>query len=429
MSALKIEFSQKALERSNRNSSNYILSSVRSRWTWILLSSVTIFFAAMVAWGLYGRMSESVSGVGITMLSHGSRPVVAGASGTISHLNIMSGSQVRSEQVLGQIYNAETFYRIQKLETEYELLASQIKILSQGVDTLSAQQMELGEKKKSYLDYLSGEYEKGKARTTELVEIYRHLKSIDAVSKSSYYQVLDQRLQTEASMIATVLQNIAAEAERQTLVRDSEQKLIALQQQLDVKAHELKMAEQLYHDSFWIHSEFDGTVRELLKEDGAFVQQGEKIALIDSPHQKGIYLLAFVAAEEGKKIRNGMSAFFSPAAIPANTFGYLRCVVREVSEQPNTAESIQAELMNTSLTQMIAGKTVMVRVVLEIIPDASQESKFSWTSRDGAPTVISSGMLGKLTINTRYKAPASYIIPAVRKFLHGDDLGAKQEDL
>lgn len=422
-----IEFSQKALEKNNRNSSNYVLTSVKSRWTWILLSSVTLFFAAIIFWGFYGRMSESVSGVGITMLSNGSSPVIAGANGTISHLNIVSGSQVLEEQVLGQIYNAETFYQIQKLESEYELLKSQIEILTQGIDSLSKVQYDLGSQKKGYLDYLLGEYDKGKVRTSEVADIYERLNKIDAVSTVNYYQALDQRLQTEASMISTVLQNLAAELEIQTLVWDNKQKLISLEQQLTAKEHDLKMAEQLYHDSFWIRSTFDGTVREVFKEDGAYVQQGEKIALIDSDPSLGIYLLAFVPAEQGKKIRNGMSAFFAPAAIPSNDFGYLRCVVREVSQQPNTAESIQAELMNTSLTQMIAGKAVMIRVVLELIPDANQISKFSWTSHEGAPTAITSGMLGQLTINTAYKAPASYIIPAVRKFLHGDGLERKEE--
>ncbi len=428
MSTPKIEFSQKALEKNNRNSSNYVLSSVKSRWTWILLSAVSMLFAALVFWGFYGRMSESVSGVGITMLSSGSSPVIAGASGTISHLNIASGSQVREEQVLGQIYNAETFYQIQKLESEYRLLKSQIEILTQGIDALSKEQYDIGAQKKKYLDYLLGEHDKGKERTAEVVKIYRNLNQVNAVSTVNYYEVLDQRLQSEGSMISTVLQNLAAELEMKTIVWDSKQKLIALEQQLDAKEHELKMAEQLYHDSFWIRSNFEGTVREVFKEDGAYVQRGEKIALIDSDPNLGIFLLAFVPAEEGKKIRNGMSAFFSPAAIPANDFGYLRCVVREVSQQPNTAESIQAELMNTSLTQMIAGKTVMIRVVLELIPDSDQISKYSWTSRQGAPTDITSGMLGQLTINTNYKAPASYIIPAVRKFLKGDDIQQKTEE-
>lgn len=418
----KIEFSQKALERSNRNSSNYVLSSVRSRWTWLLLGATSLFFGAMVFWGFYGSMAVSVSGVGITMLSYGSRPVIAAGTGTISHLNIESGAHVKADQVIGQIYNAETFFNIQKIESEYNLLKEQIEAQRKGIDELALTQREVAEKKQKYLEHMAGEYELAKQRSNEVADIYARLKKIDAVSVVSYYESLDQRLQTEASMISSVLQNLAAEIEAKTLFWENQQKFISLEQQLRAKEHELRLAENLYQDAFWIRSEFTGTVREVLKENGAFVQMGEKIALVDSNSSSGIYLIAFVPAADSKKIRNGMGAFFAPSAISANDHGYIRCIVREVSQQPNTAESIQAQLMNSSLTQMVAGKAVMTRVVLELIPDKRNVSRYSWTSKKGAPVEISPGMLGQLTITTAHRAPASYIIPAVREFLHGDHI-------
>ncbi len=129
---------------------------------------------------------------------------------------------------------------------------------------------------------------------------------------------------------------------------------------------------------------------------------------------------------DAKKIKTGMSGFFSPSAISANDYGFLRCVVREISNLPVNAESIQAELMNSSLTQMITSQTAMVRVVLELIPDKNSKTKFLWTSRNQLDTEITGGMLGTLMINTKYRAPASYIVPAVRKIFHGDTLKEKR---
>lgn len=123
-----------------------------------------------------------------------------------------------------------------------------------------------------------------------------------------------------------------------------------------------------------------------------------------------------------------MSAFFSPAAAPAAEYGYLKCVVREVSNVPVNAETIQAELMNASLTQMIAGKSAVIRVVLEILPDPKSPSGYRWTSRKGYPHKIVNGMLGEVIINTSYRAPASYVIPSLRELLNRKQVQKESSD-
>ncbi len=238
----KIQFSKKALEKNNNNSNNYVLSSVKSRWTWLLLSTITLFFATMVFWGFYGSMAESVSGVGITMLSYGSRPIVATVSGTLSHLNIQNGAIVRPDQIVGQIYNAESFFNMQKLESEYDILKAQIAQLTKGIEDVTNKHIASSAKKKDLLDYLASKNEESKTRAMEITEMYHKLQEVGATSKVTYYQSLEQRLQAESSLISTILQNISNDSENENILWDKMQQLLNLQQQLDAKEQDLKLA-------------------------------------------------------------------------------------------------------------------------------------------------------------------------------------------
>lgn len=424
----KIAFSEKALEQMNSGTRSHALTSVRARWTWFLLGSISLFFAAMIVWGFYGSMVESVSGVGITLLSGGVRPVIAGGSGTLSHLNIRAGAEVSSEQIVGQIYNPEMLFNVKKLESEYNLLRSEAEFLKQGTERLTAQKLKIDREKKMHLERLTAQQENSRKRAADVVDIYSRLSNTGAASKISYYQTMDQMVQTESSFLSTLFQSMETDITQQDLIWRQEQKLLELRQKLEQKKQDLTLAQRLYREAYWITPNFDGKILEVFKEEGAFVQNGEKIALVAAGLDEGMYLAAFVPPDQGKKIRNGMSAFFSPAAAPSAEYGYLKCVVREVSNVPVNAETVQAELMNASLTQMIAGRSAVMRVVLEILPDSKSQSGYRWTSRKGYSQRVVNGMLGDVIINTEYRPPASYVIPALRELLNRKPVKKKQSE-
>ncbi len=424
----KIAFSEKALEQMSRGVRSHALTGVKARWTWFLLGSVSLFFAAMIIWGFCGSMTESVTGTGITLLSGGVHPVIAGGSGMLSHLNIRAGAEVSSEQVIGQIHNAEVLLNVRKLESEYNLLRSEVEFLRRGTERLTAQKLTIDREKKKMLDRLTAQQEESRKRAADIVNIYSRLSNIGAASKVAYYQTMDQMVQTESSYISTLLQSMETDVTQQDLIWQQEQKVLELRQRLEQKKQELELAQKLYREAYWITPKFDGHVLEVFKEEGAYVQTGEKIALVAAGLEEGMYLAAFVPPDQGKKIRNGMSAFFSPAAAPSAEYGYLKCVVRDVSNVPVNAETVQAELMNASLTRMIAGESAVIRVVLEIIPEPGVPGGYRWTSRRGYAQRIVNGMLGEVIINTSYRAPVSYVIPALRELMNRKQVKKKPSD-
>ncbi len=111
----KISFSEKALKNLGNNIGEQTLRSEKNFWNFFLLSAVTILFAALLLWGFCGRISENVSGTGITLLNNGYHQIIAHGTGTLSHLNINIGTSVTPGQSVGQIHNPELFFQYHKI--------------------------------------------------------------------------------------------------------------------------------------------------------------------------------------------------------------------------------------------------------------------------------------------------------------------------
>ncbi|MDL2267908.1 NHLP bacteriocin system secretion protein [Desulfovibrio sp. OttesenSCG-928-G15] len=413
----KIAFSETALAHMRQATPGHTLTSARTPWTWFLLCSITLFFLALIVWGFYGSMVESVRGVGVTLLSGGVHPIVAGGSGTLSHLNIHPGSQVFTDQIVGQIYNPERLFTVKKLDSEFERLKAEAAFMEAGSKRMTKRMVDVEKDKVRRLEKLAELQAQSKIRARELGNIYASLSRSKSMSLVNYYQMLDQMVQTELSFQSTYLQaaEVSVSAENRSWQQDLT--LLDLREKVEQKEEELKLAEKLYREADWLVSSFDGRVMEVLKEEGAFVQAGEKVALVGASLEEGLYLVGFVPADQGKKIRNGMSAYFSPATAPASEYGYIKCVVRNVSNAPVSAEMVVSELMNASLAQTLMGKTAVMRVELEMIPSAASRSGYAWTSGKGHPNRVVNGTLGEVLINTEYRTPASYVIPALRELL------------
>ena len=145
----------------------------------------------------------------------------------------------------------------------------------------------------------------------------------------------------------------------------------------------------------WPRSDNRGVVLELLKHAGDPVTNGESIAIVSSggDHAGNIRLLAYVPAADGKKIRPGMSVYFSPSALRAADYGYIKGIVASVSLFPVSCDSIRAELKNRDFAGTLTQEG----------PSCGSKSTSSRAIRPGA---ASSG-------------PAAYILPYLREHLFG----------
>jgi hypothetical protein len=334
----------------------------------------------------------------------------------LSHLNINVGTTVTPGQSVGQIHNPELFFNITKLGNEYNALISEMEILRRGIEKLTAKKTGSEMQRKEILAQLTELQRKSRQRAKEIVEIHSSLRQSGAVSKITYFQALDNQTQSEISFANTLFESLSNDLSSEDTLWQYQRQLLEMQQTLSQKKRELDLALRLFRESNWITTNHQGKVTEIFKKEGAFVQNGETIALLSSDPADGIYIAAFIPALQSKEIKCGMSVFFSPAIAPASRYGYIKGIVREVNLMPSNPVAIQTELANESLTQQIIGQGAVIRIVVELLPDPATDSGFAWTTKRGYPGKIPHGAVGEVIINTGKRSPASYILPALKEF-------------
>ena len=263
--------------------------------------------------------------------------------------------------------------------------------------------------------------EENRKRLHELAEMQRQLRDVGVASKVDYYNILSQNVSNENSVADTLITQLQDLYEQEESIWQQQENHIKLQGELFAKQQEVELVLKSNQELTWLRSDNRGVVLELLKHAGDPVTNGESIAIVSSggDHAGNIRLLAYVPAADGKKIRPGMSVYFSPSALQAADYGYIKGIVASVSLFPVSCASIRAELKNRDFAGTLTQEGAVMRVEVDFIPSDQTRSGLQWTSRNGGGATVETGMVGSLIINTQFRRPVSYILPYLREHLFG----------
>lgn len=417
-------FTEKSLESLQSSRKVDVVVATTSSWMWFLLAGVTLAVGAVVYWGFFGTMVDSVRGMGVTVQMGGVDAVVARGNGIIEHLNVEPGSRVIANQIVGQIYNAENFFKMRKFEIEFEQLGRRNDEIKAGLLQVTRAKIGASQQKERAIGGLLAKLDANTKRTAEINEQFRKLIEGGSSSKIEYYRSLQDMVQTESQVTSMLLQTIEQGVSQTDIEWNKQQTYLDLLKEQHLKEQEVDLALKMFNDSYWLRAVDEGVVIEVLKGVGSPVVPGDRVALISSGKGSDLRLIAFVPMQDGKKIRPGMSAFFAPASVKAQDYGYIQGVVLSVSQFSVSRESIATELKNTDFAEMVAKEGGQTRVVVELISGGRGRGSFKWTSRNGAGIDVDAGASGSLLINTAYRAPVSYVIPYLREKILG--IGAWQ---
>ncbi len=420
-------FSELSRWRKRESGEPDIISNVTSPWMWGLLLGFTICLAAVIYWGFFGTLVDSVSGTGVVIRAYGIHSITAKTSGTVEYLDIKPGSVIVPNQILGRIYNPEVFFNIHKLQVEQKELQERTQKIQAGTDALFRKRKDADQQKNKLIQKLLALMEENRRRLHELVDMQKMLRDKGISSKVDYYNVLSQNVSNENAVANTLITQLQDLYEQDESAWQQEENRIKLQGELFAKQQEVEFVLKSNQEQTWLRSDFKGIVLELLKHSGDPVTNGETIAIASAGgnHAKNIRLIAYVPAVDGKKVRPGMSVYFSPSALRAADYGYIKGVVASVSLFPVSCDSISAELKNRDFANTLTQSGTVMRVEVDFLTSDQTRSGLQWTSRYGSTATVETGMVGSLLINTEYRRPVSYILPYLREHLFG--IGKEQE--
>jgi len=165
-----------------------------------------------------------------------------------------------------------------------------------------------------------------------------------------------------------------------------------------------------------VRAQVAGVVEEIHVATGENAGPQDRLMTIASGGE-GFEALAFLPAESGSRVTVGMAVHVIPTTVQKAEYGTMRGVVAYVSELPVSTEQIDTLLANRDLAERFAaiGSPYMARV--ELFPDRESASGFEWWSGGGPPFDVRVGTLVDAEIVVREQAPATLVVPALRRLL------------
>ena len=172
------------------------------------------------------------------------------------------------------------------------------------------------------------------------------------------------------------------------------------------RVHEFDSRRYQKETAEYIYSPYDGIADEVLVAAGSIVTNGMTLVSVrlDNREQdlKGIL---YIPVDKGKRVMTGQSIQLAPGGVDISQTGSLLGVVRSVAQYPATLQSMQKNLGNEQLAQMIiqSQQGAVVEVNFDLVKDPGSESGYLWTSAVGEhkPVTAGSYCTGSIIIERR----------------------------
>ncbi|WCT74173.1 NHLP bacteriocin system secretion protein [Sphingomonas naphthae] len=170
-----------------------------------------------------------------------------------------------------------------------------------------------------------------------------------------------------------------------------------------------------------IRSPYSGRITEVRYGAGEYVDIGTPITSLaqsvgGGAHDEGkLHAIAFVPAEQGKEIRKGMRVDVSPSGVKANEYGFIVGTVLEVGASPASTAGMMRVLKNDQLVRQLSEQGAPFKVVVEL-ERAATPTGFRWTSSNGPPNGVDSGMPMTAEFVTRDQRLLGLVLPPLARF-------------
>jgi HlyD family secretion protein len=156
-----------------------------------------------------------------------------------------------------------------------------------------------------------------------------------------------------------------------------------------------------------------GRVIEVRKTVGDTVAQNDVVAVLEDV-TANVQVVAFVAADVGKRIKAGMNTEVSPSQVKREEYGFMLAQVADLGEFISSREAVMSRMRNQEITDKLMGRSGVIEVKATLKP-AETKSGFAWSTSGGPPFKIDGGSLVSINIVVERKAPITMVMPFLRK--------------
>jgi HlyD family secretion protein len=132
--------------------------------------------------------------------------------------------------------------------------------------------------------------------------------------------------------------------------------------------------------------------------------------------EQPLYLVLYLPAKVGQRVRTGMSAAITPASVTQEQYGHLQGIVDSVAPFPSSKVGMRRLIQNPSLvdTFFASADGTPLELDVRLLPDSQAPSGYQWSSSRGPNTEITSGTLASVEVTLAEQKPLSLVLPILQ---------------
>ncbi len=386
------------------------------RWIW--LATLVLCVVSGVLYGIFGEITRTVSGVGVTRQGLDVLTIAATRSGAVASVHVKPGDELVPGDLVAMLRTNVIDAEIARIRDRITLLLAESAELEKIEDTTI--------------------HDAEVARDAALRESQEVVSTTkDLLDRRNEFLAQQEELLKEGLLAGeTILRSRAQVAELQNAMEaaqsaEAEARLrvtrlksefaadrAARREQIALANAELTVLERRRENEYGIRSDVAGQVDDMPIEVGDYVEAGDRLFKLLPPSTSGALLqvVAFLPQGTGKVALAGDRVQLAPRFADPSRYGYMEGRLASISELAAIPKEL-SELIGNPLivSQLLERQALVAEISLEL--DPATPSGLKWSSIVGWPGKIGPGVILDVEIVYQVDRPIDLFLPWIRSLL------------
>lgn len=363
----------------------FVPLTIKKKLIWIPLIAL---FLLVSGWFFFGSIPFLINGFGIVINKEGIISVQTKTDGIVSSIPVSLTQKIGEGDVLVELVNPQNNLKYKNRKDEVDKLTLEVEELKKQI-----QKEDIANRAALMAQKISA--------NNSLKELEGSIQSLEKEverKRTLYKEGLlgIQDLESAQSLLSQ--RKIAYEKTKVSLVQiDSNLQKGWRQEELEKK--EMSLANgvlelellSLANRSTRILSPLSGKIIEILTSVGEHVDPGKTLIKIE-PLTRTQSFVAYIPIRFGKMIQINSSVEMEPTNIDSKKYGSIYGIVKEISDYPVSAGSINTLIQNEGLALYLTqNNEAMTMITIEPLEDLNSPSGYKWSSSSGPPYPLTNG--------------------------------------
>ncbi|MGA0871271.1 MAG: NHLP bacteriocin system secretion protein [Phycisphaerales bacterium] len=386
------------------------------RWIW--LATLVLCVVSGVLYGIFGEITRTVSGVGVTRQGLDVLTIAATRSGAVASVHVKPGDELVPGDLVAMLRTNVIDAEIARIRDRITLLLAESAELEKIEDTTI--------------------HDAEVARDAALRESQEVVSTTkDLLDRRNEFLAQQEELLKEGLLAGeTILRSRAQVAELQNAMEaaqsaEAEARLrvtrlksefaadrAARREQIALANAELTVLERRRENEYGIRTDVAGQVDDMPIEVGDYVEAGDRLFKLLPPSTSGALLqvVAFLPQGTGKVALAGDRVQLAPRFADPSRYGYMEGRLTSISELAAIPKEL-SELIGNPLivSQLLERQALVAEISLEL--DPATPSGLKWSSIVGWPGKIGPGVILDVEIVYQVDRPIDLFLPWIRSLL------------